>query len=177
MRRAGRGAAYNAARLTSSPAAGAGRERAMTTSSNQPPKDLIGFLDYYLVTKAPVQLPEPAREFIVRFGPWIALVILILSLPPLLIALGLGALLTPFGGYYYTVGYGYLTIFVLVQVGLLVAALPGLFARKLSGWKLLFYSQLIGLVFSLLTGAIVSGLLGALIGLYILFQVRTKYTP
>jgi hypothetical protein len=161
---------------TSSPD-GTGRERVMTTSSNQPPKDLIGFLDYYLVTKAPVQLPDVAREFIVKFGPWIALVLLILSLPPLLIALGLGALLTPFGGYYYTVGYGYLTIFVLVQVGLLVAALPGLFARKMSGWKLIFYSQLVALVFSILAGNIVGGLLGALIGLYILFQIRTKYTP
>jgi len=57
----------------------------------------------------------------------------------------------------------------------MIAALPGLFARKMSGWTLLFYSQLVGIVHSLLTGNIISGLLTALIGLYILFQVRPLY--
>ena len=31
------------------------------TEAAQPPKDLIGFLDFYLVQKAPFQLPDNAK--------------------------------------------------------------------------------------------------------------------
>jgi hypothetical protein len=54
-------------------------------------------------------------------------------------------------------------------------ALPGLFKRKMSAWKLIFYSQLIGITFSLLSGSILGALIGGLIGLYILFQIRPLY--
>ena len=146
-----------------------------TQAGVEPPKDLIGFLDFYLVKKAPFQIPDAGRELIVKFGPWIAVVLLILLLPVLLFALGLGAVLMPFGGVGYAAGFGFLTIVVIIEIGLLIAALPGLFARKMSGWTLLFYSQIVGIVHSLLSGNIVSGLLMALIGLYILFQVRPLY--
>ena len=63
------------------------------TEAAQPPKDLIGFLDFYLVQKAPFQLPDNAKEWIVKYGPWIAIVLLILALPPLLFALGLSTVL------------------------------------------------------------------------------------
>ena len=112
---------------------------------------------------------------IVKFGPWITVVLLILTLPILLFALGLGTILIPFGGVGYASGFGLLTIFVVVEVGLMIAALPGLFARKMAGWRLLFYSQLISIVYNVLSGAIVSGLLFGLIALYILFQVRPLY--
>jgi hypothetical protein len=144
-------------------------------TSTQAPKDLIGFLDFYLVKKAPFQLPDVAKEWIVKWGPWITIVLLVLMLPPLLIVLGVGTALIPFGGYGYATGFTLTTIFLIVQVGLTIAALPGLFARKLGGWTLLFYAQLVGLVFSILSGSVVGGILGALIGLYILFQVRELY--
>jgi hypothetical protein len=64
---------------------------------------------------------------------------------------------------------------LLVQIGLTVVALPGLFARKRSGWNLLFYARIVGFVTSLLIGAIVSALVGIVISLYILFQVRPLY--
>ena len=146
-----------------------------TQASVEPPKDLIGFLDFYLVKKAPFQIPDAGREMIVKFGPWITVVLLILLLPVLLFALGLGAVLMPFGGVGYAAGFGFLTIVVIIEISLLIAALPGLFARKMSGWTLLFYSQIVGIVHSLLSGNIISGLLMALIGLYILFQVRPLY--
>lgn len=149
---------------------------AMTTPlTAEAPKDLIGFLDFYLVKKAPFQIPDAGRELIVRFGPWITLVLLILTLPILLFALGLGAILMPVGGIGYSAGFGVLTMFIVVELGLMIAALPGLFARKIAGWRLLFYSQLVGIAHSLLSGNIIGGLLMALIGLYILFQVRTLY--
>jgi hypothetical protein len=146
-----------------------------TTTTAEPPKDLIGFLDFYLVKKAPFQIPDAGREWIVKFGPWITLVLLILTLPILLVALGIGAVYMPFGGVGYAAGFGVMTLVVLVELGLMIAALPGLFARKMSGWQLLFYSQLVSIIYNVLTGSIVGGLLFGLIALYILFQVRTLY--
>jgi hypothetical protein len=146
-----------------------------TATPAEPPKDLIGFLDFYLVKKAPFQIPDGGREWIVKFGPWITVVLLILTLPILLVALGIGTILIPFGGVGYATGFGVLTLVVALEVGLMIAALPGLFARKMSGWMLLFYSQLVSIAYSILMGAIVSGLLFGLISLYILFQVRALY--
>jgi hypothetical protein len=146
-----------------------------TPAHNEPPKDLIGFLDFYLVKKAPFQIPHGGREMIVRFGPWITHILLILTLPLLLFALGIGAVFIPFGGIGYASGFGVLTIFVIVEIGLMIAALPGLFARKMAGWRLLFYSQLVSIVYNVLSGSIVGGLLFGLISLYILFQVRALY--
>ena len=147
----------------------------MHADTNQAPKDLIGFLDFYLVQKAPFQLPDNAKEWIVKYGPWITVVLLILMLPPLLFVLGIGTVLMPFGGIGYATGFTYLTIVLVAQIGLMVAALPGLFARKMSGWQLVFYAQLVGFVFSVLSGSIVGGIVGALISMYLLFQVRPLY--
>ena len=145
------------------------------TSGEQAPKDLIGFLDFYLVRKAPFQLPDEAKEWIVQYGPWITIVLLVLSLPPLLVILGIGAAIVPFGGVGYATGFGYLTLVLIVQLGLTVAALPGLFARRMSGWTLLFYAGIVTLVYAILSGGIVSALIGGLISMYILFQVRPLY--
>ena len=147
----------------------------MNTPATPAPKDLIGFLDFYLVKQAPFQIPDGGREWIVKFGPWITVVLLILTLPILLFALGLGAILIPFGGVGYASGFGVLTLFVIVELGLMIAALPGLFARKMAGWQLLFYSQLVSIAYNILSGHVVSGLLFGLISLYILFQVRPLY--
>ena len=141
--------------------------------AGQAPKDLIGFLDYYLVTKAPFQLPMAAKEAIVKYGPWVAVVLLIFALPALLVVLGIGTAFIPFAGPVYATGY--LTLISIVQIGLLIAALPGLFARKMQGWRLMFYSRLLAIVGLLLSGLIVNTILVGLISLYILFQVRSLY--
>jgi hypothetical protein len=143
--------------------------------STQAPKDLMGFLEFYLVQKAPFQIPDGGKEWIVKYGPWITVVLLILSLPLILIALGIGTVLVPFAGVGYATGFGYLAILTIVTVGLQVAALPGLFARKMSGWNLIFYSRIVSFIGSLLMGALISGILGAVISLYILFQIRPLY--
>jgi hypothetical protein len=147
----------------------------MTADTNQPPKDIIGFLDFYLVQKAPFQIPENAKEWIVQYGPWITVVLLVLALPPLLLVLGIGSALMPFGGIGYATAFTYLTIVLIAELGLMVAALPGLFARKMSGWQLLFYAQILSFVFSLLSGAVVGAVLGVVISMYVLFQVRPLY--
>lgn len=144
-------------------------------SASKDVQGLIATLDTYLVKQAPVQIPDGGKELIVKFGPWITVVMLILTLPLLLVALGIGAVLSPFAGATAAAGFGITSIFVIVQIALMVMALPGLFARKMSGWTLLFYEQLVSFVHSLLMGSIVSGILGVVIGMYILFQVREKY--
>ena len=145
------------------------------TSTEQPPKDLVGFLDYYLVRKAPFQLPDNAKEWLVQYGPWITIVVLVLTLPALLVVLGLGSLLVPFAGVGYATGFGFIAIGLVIEIGLTMMALPGLFARKMSGWKLLFYARLVSIVARLLAGAIVSALVVGLISMYVLFQVRALY--
>ncbi|HEY2905004.1 MAG TPA: hypothetical protein VGJ29_03830 [Vicinamibacterales bacterium] len=142
---------------------------------DQAPKDLIGFLDYYLVKKAPFQIPDNAKEWLVKYGPYIAMVLIVLALPVLLLVLGIGTALMPFGGVGYATGFGLVAIATLVQLGLTVAALPGLFARKMSAWTLLFYARLVGIVSALLAGALVAAVAGGAISLYILFQVRPLY--
>ena len=89
----------------------------MNTPATPAPKDLVGFLDFYLVKQAPFQIPDGGREWIVKFGPWITVVLLILTLPILLFALGLGVIFIPFGGVGYASGFGMLTLFVIVEVG------------------------------------------------------------
>ena len=54
--------------------------------------------------------------------------------PPLLFALGIGALALPFGGAAYAAGFSYVTVVLLVTIGLRALALPGLFARRMSGF-------------------------------------------
>lgn len=144
-------------------------------SGEQAPKDLIGFLDFYLVKKAPIQLPDNAKEWIVHYGPWITIVVLVLTLPVLLAVLGIGTILMPFAGIGYATGFGFVAIGLIIEIGLTVMALPGLFARKMSGWTLLFYARLVSVVTNLLAGAVVSALVVGLISLYLLFQVRPLY--
>jgi len=143
------------------------------------PKDLMGMLEYYLVTKAPFALPAGVKEWIVKYGPWIDVVLLILFLPVIMLALGLSAALMPFAMMGGATGFGLVSIILIVQIVLMVAALPGLFARKMSGWKLLFYSVIINLVYGLVNsltyfGSILGTLISVLISLY-LFQVKSLY--
>lgn len=148
----------------------------MADAAEQAPKDIIGMLDFYLVKKAPFQIPDAGREFLVKFGPWIALVLMLITLPFILVLLGLGTILSPFGGVDYMASWGLTAILILIRFGLRAAALPGLFARKMIGWRLMFYSVGVGLVESLLSVySIVGGIIGAIIALYILFQIRSLY--
>ena len=128
----------------------------------------------YLVDKAPFTIPENIREFFVKYGPYITVVIMILALPVILAALGLGAVFLPFAGYAApTLGLGLLfTIASLVLQGL---ALPGLFAQKKQGWTFVFYANIVSFVSSLIIGDIVGALLGTLIGMFILFQIKSHY--
>jgi hypothetical protein len=148
----------------------------MADTASQPPKDLIGFLDFYLVRKAPFQIPEGGKEAIVKYGPIVLVILLLISIPAILVILGIGTFFVPFGGLPYATGFGAASLFLLIEIGLEIAALPGLFARKMSGWRLLFYGRLLAIVYGFLILAWLSAIVGGLISMYILFQVREKYS-
>ncbi len=134
-------------------------------------------LELYLVKKAPGLSPN-AKEAIVKFGPWIALILMILAAPPLLFLLGLGALISPFaymGGVSAGTGFTVGLIVTAIAIILEIIALPGLFKRTKQGWTFMYYSTLVSFVGSLLSFNVLSGIIGALISLYILFQIRSYY--
>lgn len=74
----------------------------------------------------------------------------------------------------YGTGFIYALI-ALASAGLLLAAYPGLSKRSHKGWDLLFWSEIVGLVGAIVSTAIVTGVIGALIGLYLLYQVKSYY--
>jgi hypothetical protein len=119
------------------------------------------------------------KPTIVKYAPWINLVLLVLMAPVILLALGIGAVALPFSG---LAGAGAATglslamMALVFQVVLMVAAVPGLFARKRVGWNLAFYGVIFALVYNVLTvSGILVGLIDALIGSYVLFQIRSYY--
>ena len=144
---------------------------------------LEALLDEYMVTKAPFALPQEVKEFLVKVSPYLVIIFAVMALPLIFAALGLTAIFSPFammGGYSYGFGWGFsATVGLVISVITLVIeviAVPGLFKRTKSAWTLLFYASIISLIGSIisLTG-IVSGLIGAVIGWYILFQVKELY--
>lgn len=151
------------------------------TNTNSPTNPLVqleNLLEEYLVKKAPFTLPDRWREAIVKFAPWMNLILMIVALPALLALFGLGAIFTPFSylggiqtGLNYTLGLTVAAIAVVLN-GL---AIPGLFKRTRQGWMFLFYATLVGVVENAIHFNIGGLIIGSLLSLYILFQVREYY--
>jgi hypothetical protein len=140
---------------------------------------LEDFFNTYLHKKAPFHLPPAAREWIVKYGPWIVLILMILAVPVILAAFSLSAILGPFAaGYaparFYTVSIISEVINLLALI-IQIAALPGLFKRTLKSWHLLYYAVLISAVAQLLNGEIFSLIFNVVISMYFLFEVREYY--
>lgn len=151
----------------------------MATVSKNSLVQLETTIDGY-VAKAP-QLPANIREILVKIAPYLTILSVVLSLPAILALIGLGGLatmLSPLGGMssMAAVPTMWVGIIMLIPVVILEAmAIPGLFSRSASAWKYLFWAQLISIVSSLLQFNLVSAILGALIGFYFLFQIRSYY--
>jgi len=139
----------------------------MTTKKNvtSPTLNMSGLesaLENIFVKKAPT-LPENFKEIIVKYGPWLLLISLVLSLPSLLALFGLGSIALPFSylkGTIYGQRFSYNLIFIFAITVLNAIALPGLFKRQQKSWKLLFYSSLVAFVQNLLSfnlGSLVIG--------------------
>jgi hypothetical protein len=144
---------------------------------------LEALLDEYMVTKAPFALPPEVKEFIVKVSPYLVIIFAVMALPLILAALGLTAILTPFammGGYHYGFGWGFsATIGLAISVITIImeiAAVPGLFKRTEGAWRLLFYTSIVSLIGTIISfSGLLGGIIGAIIGWYILFQVKELY--
>ncbi len=158
-------------------------EAPKATSETSTLPGLEGFFDTYLRIKAPFQLPTGAKEFIVKYGPWITLVFLIIAavaiIPLALLALGLTAATMPFAT---VAGYGGNSIMAFVHIAIVIVtlvleavAIPKLLKRQLSGWKLVYWASLLSALSSLLSMQILGLVIGLVIGMYILFQIREYY--
>ncbi len=147
------------------------------TTSKASLNQLNDLFEEYLVKKAPA-LPTNVKEAIVNFAPWISLIVLLISLPAILAFLGIGAFLMPFsflGGAQAGASFALSTIILIVTVALEALAIPGLFKRTQGAWNLLYWATLIHAVYSLVTFQWVNLILGTLISLYFLFQVKDYY--
>ncbi len=144
---------------------------ALSTTMNK----LEEFFHKYLVVKAPV-LPTNIKDVLVAVAPWLTLIMVILSLPVILGAIGLSALFAPFGlmaGV--STSFGITTVILLVVIVLEALSIPGLFNKTKLGWKLLYYATLVSAVYSLFNRDIIGLIFGTLLSLYILFQIRSYY--
>ena len=135
-------------------------------------------LEEYFGKKAPA-LPDNAKELIVKFSPWIALIMIVMFLPLLLGAFGLSALFMPFsflGGM--TQGFSFIIswVFVVAIVVLEAIAIPGLMKREKKAWYKVYYAALLSIVQNIVTFNLGSLIIGGLISFYILFQIKEKYT-
>ena len=133
-------------------------------------------LNVYFGEKAP-KLPESVADFIVKASPYLMIISLIFTLPAILFAFGLGALISPlaFLNVRYGVHFSLTTIFSLVILVLDVMAIPGLFKRSKSAWNLIFYASLIQALSYLLSFSLGSLIVGMAISWYFLFQIRKQY--
>jgi hypothetical protein len=127
-------------------------------------------------------LPKGVNEFIVSVAPWLALIFGVLAVFSGLGAFGILTALSPVaavsGAGQYAIT-GLLAAVILLLQGVIdLLAFPGLKARKVKGWNLMFYGLLLGVVSSVITfsiGSVLGSLVGALIGYYFLYQVKSYY--
>lgn len=149
--------------------------------------NLIGMLEPYFTKQAPFQLPQTARNLIVQWMPWVNIVIGILLLPAVLVIIGLGSFVGTFAaaaGEVVGLTYWLSMIVLIATIAMLFITFPGLQARKLSAWKLVFWADILYFVYSVvsglgnpvtLVGNLIGGALSLVIGLYVLFQIKSSY--
>lgn len=149
-------------------------------NSKNPFAQLEETLDEYFGKKAPA-LPQNIKEIIVKIAPYLVIIGLIFTIPAIFVLLGLGSIATvlaPVGGAQSvaSVPTMWIGILLLIPVIILEAmAVPGLFSRKVVAWRYVFWAQIITIVSNLVQLNIVGGIISAIIGFYILFQVRGLY--
>lgn len=119
-------------------------------------------------------LPTNFREVLVKIAPWLALIFGILGVIAGLSAIGLSPV-AMLGGVNNSMMVLLSGVLSIVSSVLLLVAYPGLRARKLVGWRWLFWSEAVSILSSLVVGAIVGAIIGFLIGFYLLFQIKSFY--
>jgi hypothetical protein len=139
-------------------------------------KSLTKFFEEYLGKKAPA-LPPGVKSFLVLVAPWLIIISILMALPAVLLLLGINAFL-PGLFYYQAIGSVNFTLVLLIETLALVfnlIALPGLFKKTVSGWTWVYYAVLAQTLASLFSANLAGGIIGLIISMYILFQVRSYY--
>ena len=131
--------------------------------------------------KLPV-LPRGATDFIVNVAPWLSLIFGVLSILVGVSAFGFLAVLSPFaavaGAGAYAITGLLSSLVLLVQGVIMIVAFPSLKKRGQRGWNLMFWSLVLSIVSSVLSLSvfgIIQSVVGALIGYYFLYQIKSYY--
>jgi hypothetical protein len=122
--------------------------------------------------------PDNVKEALAQYGPYIMLVLAVLGVLALLTAFGLGSAAIGIGAVAYGSGFNFyvgILSSAVILVMYLMAFNP-LKARKRAGWNLIYYALLISVASSLIQLNILGAIIGAVIGFWVLFQVREKYS-
>lgn len=139
-------------------------------------KSFDRLFNQYLYKSMP-KLSKGVRATIEGALPWFVLVMSIFAVFGMFATLGLGAIASPF----MILGKRSFTMFWLswgvaaVQLVLEVMAIPGLFNKRRAAWMLLYYSNTLGLLMSIISFS-VGGIILALFLIYVLYQVKSSYT-
>lgn len=139
-------------------------------------KDYMGQVEDWFM-KLPA-LPKNGREAIVGITPWIALIFGILGVLAGLAGVGLLTAFSPFlflgSGFNGATGSILTALLALIASALLLAAFPGTKARKMQGWNMLFWSEVVNLIGAVIAIS-VTGVLISLIMFYLLYQIKAYY--
>jgi len=146
-------------------------------------------LDYYLVEKAPMQIPENGRKVLADIIPWITLLYVIISF----FAMGLAMIFNIFAvigsifsaDIFFALFSLLATVVFVVFVALAAFSIPGLLKKTAQGWKLLFYSEVVYAVYIVLNFlgspgigtffGIIWSLFLVLAVLYLIFQIKNYF--
>jgi len=130
-----------------------------------------------VITKNLPALPDNIIETLVKISPWLAVVGTVMGIPVVLSLLKLNQVASIYGITGLDFGWGYQVsqMVLVVQMVLTGLSIQGLFARKLSAWRLMYYAVWINLLSSLLMSNVISMLISGAISFYILFQVKKSY--
>jgi len=139
-------------------------------------------LEEYLGKKAP-QLPKAWKDALVKFVPYLVIIGVVVGVLGFLALLGLGTFLVPLGTIggmmtgrpFFGVGYILNILFLGAIVLLEGLAIPGLFSRSKKAWNFLYWSVLVGAVQNVVSFNIGGLVIGTLLSLYFLFQVKEYY--
>lgn len=151
----------------------------MSTEKKKQSHDVIHILEGYFA-KAPV-LPINIKEMLVKYVPYFALVFGIIGIIFSISSLGILGITSPLaivGGAETVNSYGtsfVSSLFSIVSSAMMVMAYQSLQAKKLNGWNLMFWSEVVNIIGSIILLNIIGAVISGLIGFYLLYQIKSFY--
>lgn len=140
-------------------------------------------LEFYLLRKTPFSIPKKGKEIIVKIAPYFSILGVVVSLPIILISLGLASLVAPLKLFFrlqyaknpFDFNFIFSTLILAIIIFLEAIAIPGLFKRKQKAWRFLFYASLLSIPYGVFNGDFIWTIIFTLLSWYVLFQVKEYY--